>query len=235
MKLILISDTHTYYPQMNLPPCDILLHAGDFTFDGAPRDVQGFNTWLGVQPARYRVVIAGNHDLCFDRADKKGGYYYGFKQQLGVEPESLLTNAIYLNDSGCEIEGLKIWGSPIQPWFYEWAFNRIRGEEIDKHWALISADTNILITHGPPYGILDRPYGKEQPVGCEMLTWRLPQYVNLKLHLFGHIHGDYGHVRREFDGRSVLFVNASFLDEMYKPNHKPLMVDTETWEITEIE
>ncbi|MBC7410804.1 MAG: metallophosphoesterase, partial [Arcicella sp.] len=112
-----------------------------FLQGGRIEEIEMFNEWMGSLPHRHKVVIAGNHDFFFEKYPK--------------EAKRLITNATYLNDSGILIEGLHIWGSPIQPWFYDWAFNRKRGKDIRKHWDLIPTNTDILITHGPPFGILD--------------------------------------------------------------------------------
>ncbi|MFN8395634.1 MAG: metallophosphoesterase [Bacteroidia bacterium] len=118
-------------------------------------------------------------------------------------------NVIYLNDSGVEIEGVKIWGSPIQPWFFDWAFNRQRGADIAKHWALIPEDTDILVTHGPPYGILDRT-DDGKLVGCEELI-KVVERIRPKIHVFGHIHEAHGSLIKD----GTHYVNASILNLRY--------------------
>jgi Icc-related predicted phosphoesterase len=124
----------------------------------------------------------------------------------------LITNAIYLEDSGITIEGLKIWGSPISPNYHSWAFNCERGEEIRKHWDLIPEDTDILITHCPPFGILDfDPEGK--PKGCEDLLTIIQQKVKPRLHIFGHLHDAHGQIQIG----ETLFVNASMVNTVSYP------------------
>ncbi|HXN74932.1 MAG TPA: hypothetical protein VN855_00385, partial [Candidatus Acidoferrum sp.] len=125
-----------------------------------------------------------------------------------------------LNDSGIEVEGIKIWGSPVQPFFHDWAFNRRRGAEIKKHWDLIPEDTEILVTHGPPLGILDVTIRNGEHVGCADLMDKI-LISQIKLHTFGHIHE--GHGYKYQDGR--VFVNASVLDSRYKMiSGKPIRV-----------
>lgn len=125
---------------------------------------------------------------------------------------------VYLNDSSVEIEGIKIWGSPITPWFNDWAFNRDRGSEIKKHWDLIPDDIDILVTHGPPFGILDETvYGKR--TGCEELLLRVYQ-VKPKYHIFGHIHKDYG----SFTKGEITFINASVLDDWYEMRNEAVEI-----------
>src|SRR6185369_13852794 len=100
-----------------------------------------FDAWLGTLPHREKVVIAGNHDFLFE--------------QRPAEARALITNAVYLEDEAYEAGGLKIWGSPWQPWFFDWAFNLRRGEALARKWALIPPGTDLLVTHGPPMGIGD--------------------------------------------------------------------------------
>jgi len=122
-----------------------------------------------------------------------------------------------LNDSPFEYEGLKFWGSPISPTFFDWSFNRDRGPKIKRHWDMIPNDTDILITHGPPAGILDRNR-KNVNCGCDDLLEALAR-VNPKLHVFGHIHESYG----IHDSSSTKFVNAS---KGYNPvKNLPIVVD----------
>jgi Icc-related predicted phosphoesterase len=198
MKIICISDTHNLHKNLKVPNGDILIHAGDMTCVGEIDEIKEFNEWLGTLPHRHKIVIAGNHDLHFEEESTKA--------------KSLITNAIYLQDSEITIEGLKIWGSPISPNYHSWAFNRGRGEEIKKHWDLIPEDTDILITHCPPFGILDfDPEGK--PKGCEELLKIIQQKIKPRLHVFGHLHDAHGQVKI---GETV-FVNASMVNTIYYP------------------
>lgn len=187
--IVAISDTHAHHEGLALPDGDILVHAGDCTRRGALEDLEAFNDWLGRLPHRHKIIIAGNHDFCFERTPD--------------ESRRLVTNAIYLQDEAIVIEGIKIWGSPWQPWFFDWAFNLYRGQPIAAKWALIPNDTQLLITHGPPAGILDRTYS-DYNVGCADLLERVLQ-IKPRLHVFGHIHEAAG--QREI--RETTFVNAS--------------------------
>jgi len=188
-KIVCVSDTHANHWETVVPDGDILLHAGDLTRRGDPADVEDFNLWLGTLPHRHKIVICGNHDFCFERTPEFA--------------RSLITNAIYLQDETVVIDGIRIYGSPWQPWFFSWAFNAHRGDPIAAKWALIPPDTDILMTHGPVRKILDQTY-TGQHVGCDDLLARI-RAVKPKLHVCGHIHEAAGILREG----ATLFVNAS--------------------------
>lgn len=208
MKLVLISDTHGKHRQFDIPDGDVLIHAGDIMSDGWDSfEIRDFNNWLGELPQIRKIVIAGNHDWLFEKHRST---------------RNLLTNAIYLEDSGTEIDGVKFWGSPVQPEFMNWAFNRKRGEKIKKHWGLIPEGTDVLITHGPPAGFRDWTRPGNESLGCRNLRETVSK-IKPKLHVFGHIHGGYG---EDHDG-GTHFVNASLLNEAYQPTNKPIVVELE--------
>lgn len=210
MKIVCISDTHGKHEQVDLPEGDILIHAGDISDRGETWQVESFLHWFSAQPHTYKVFIAGNHDFLAERNSI-------------LFRELIPDNVIYLNDEGTEIEGIKIWGSPVSPWFYDWAFNRQRGEEIKRHWDLIPKETDILITHGPVYGIRDLTFDR-QKVGCEELCKRIWE-IHPSLHICGHIHEAYG----VSEANGITFVNASILDLEYQVAHSPVVID---WEST---
>ncbi|HEV3386654.1 MAG TPA: metallophosphatase domain-containing protein [Gemmata sp.] len=189
MKIVCISDTHAGHEFTEVPDGDILVHGGDITRRGSLEDVESFNAWLGTLPHKHKVMICGNHDFCF--------------QDRAAEARARITNAIYLEDSGCEIEGLTFYGSPWQPWFGGWAFNLERGSALAEVWAKIPIGVDVLITHGPPEGILDRTI-RGEAVGCRDLLARVYE-VKPRLHVFGHIHEARGKVETE----ETIFVNAS--------------------------
>lgn len=185
----------------------MIIHAGDVSGRGTRAEIESFLNWFEKTDFKHKVLIAGNHDYLFESISKQ-------------ELKDLMPPSIhYLNDSGVEIEGISIWGSPIQPWFYDWAFNRQRGEDIAKHWKLIPESTDILITHGPPHGILDRTVGNEL-VGCQDLRQRIDE-LDLKIHVFGHIHEGYGMIQRE----GVSYVNASVLNVNYRLVNAPVVLE----------
>jgi Icc-related predicted phosphoesterase len=205
MKFVVISDTHSLHKHVEVPEGDVLLHAGDFTRKGSLQDLAHFNDWLSRLPHRYKLVIAGNHDFCFERD--------------AANARKILTAATYLQDSGSVVEGVRIYGSPWQPWFYDWAFNLRRGEPLRKRWAQIPEDTQILITHGPPLGHGDRTAEGEQ-VGCEDLLARI-QVVQPAYHLFGHIHEGYGLTH---EGATTC-INASSCNLAYEAVNPPVVFD----------
>lgn len=216
MRLVFISDTHTYQKQIDMPEGDILVHAGDITFTGHYSDLKRFNAWIGKLDFKHKIVIAGNHDLTFQ--DK-----YFPNHNVSGDPEkarACLTNCTYLEDSSVVVEGLKFYGSPWQPWFHDWAFNLMRGDEIKAKWDLIPEDTDILITHGPPYGVGDRLLRSGDLVGCYDLKEAIKRIKPL-IHCCGHIHEGYG-VQKLGD---TLCINASTCDLYYNPENKPVVVD----------
>jgi Icc-related predicted phosphoesterase len=207
LRFVALSDTHCRHHSIRLPKGDVLLHAGDITYRGKKEEVVDFLNWFKKQNFRHKIFIAGNHDFYFEKAKAE-------------ELEQLIPKEIiYLNDSGTEIDGIKIWGSPITPWFYRWAFNRHRGEEIRKHWDLIPPDTNLLLTHGPVYGFLDMVIN-EQHAGCKDLL-RTVLTIKPKAHVFGHIHEAYGSITRS----GIKFINACSLNDQYELANKPIVFD----------
>jgi len=204
LKFVAISDTHGQHNKLLLPKADVLIHAGDISMKGSESEIINFFNWFKIQDFEYKVLIAGNHDFYFERQS----------DQLirKVIPE----NVIYLNDSGVTINNIKIWGSPITPWFFNWAFNRHRGEEIKRHWDLIADDTDILITHGPVFRVLDTTT-KGEHAGCKDLFNRVEE-IHPKVHICGHIHEAYGMVEKS----GTTFINASVLDDRYELNNKPV-------------
>lgn len=208
-RIVCLSDTHNFHDQIAVPDGDILIHAGDATGRGTIDEIVNFNRWFAALPHRHKIFVAGNHDWLFETSNRYA--------------RSLLDASIhYLQDSSVEIEGLRFYGSPWQPRFFDWAFNLMRGAELAEKWKLIPDDTDVLITHGPPNGILDavpRQYFIEN-TGCEELRKKV-EIFRPKLHVFGHIHCGYG--REEKFG--VRFVNAANCDEEYNPTNAPIVVD----------
>ena len=212
-RIVCLSDTHNCNEQIAVPDGDILIHSGDAVISGTTLELQKFSYWFGSLPHKTKIFVAGNHDWVFELQNEKA---------RNILPKDV----IYLQDSSAVVDGLKIYGSPWQPRFFDWAFNLNRGPEIAEKWELIPDDIDILITHGPPNGILDLVprKGWDENTGCEELRKRVEEIAKLgrlKLHIFGHIHCGYG-VHEEF---GVRFVNASNCDESYEPSQPPIVID----------
>jgi len=188
-RIVCVSDTHARHHLTEVPDGDILVHAGDITRCGSLEDVESFDRWLGTLPHPHKIMICGNHDFCF--------------QEQATAARARITNAVYLEDSGCEVAELTFYGSPWQPWFGGWAFNLPRGEQLAAVWAKIPVGVDVLVTHGPPEGILDRTHRGDR-AGCRDLLARV-RVVKPRLHVFGHIHEAAG--RLDID--DIIFVNAS--------------------------
>ena len=216
-RLTFISHTHNKHEKLNgfLPGGDILIHSGDLTGRGYTNELEGFFKWYDkIDNYDHKIFIAGNHDFGFqDEADKIKGLLTGYKTIDYLQDE-------YMGIQDGDESELKIWGSPWQPEFHNWAFNLPRGEKIKEKWDMIPADTDILITHGPPLGKLDYVKYSYENVGCEELMKRVEE-IKPKIHLYGHIHSGYGYV---FDG-DTHFINAAVLNERYEFQNKPLTVD----------
>ena len=190
---------------MHLPKGDVLLHAGDLSYKGRREEVVDFLEWFSRQPFAHKIFIAGNHDFFFEK-------------NAAADIEALIPAGVtYLNDSGTSINGLQVWGSPVTPFYFNWAFNRTRGEAIRKHWDLIPPDTGLLLTHGPVFGFLDL-VSNEQHVGCQDLL-RKVLTLQPRAHVCGHIHESYGHIKRA----GVAFINASVVNERYELVNRPIV------------
>jgi Icc-related predicted phosphoesterase len=218
LKITFISDTHTKHNQItkDLPGGDILIHAGDMSSMGYKHEIENFCKWFdGLDNYNNKVFIAGNHDWGFQNHPEQTKEIIEFYK-----------NITYLEDQldmiGQTTEDMvKIWGSPWQPEFNNWAFNLPRnGESLKAKWDLIPTDIDILITHGPAWGYVDKVIGQTQNLGCELLADRI-KVVKPKIHVCGHIHSGNGYV---FDG-DTHYINASVLDESYYYNNKPLSVE----------
>lgn len=202
MIIVAISDTHQKHNRIQMPEGDIFLFAGDMSFfNNSRQHYVDFNNWLGTLPYKHKIIVAGNHDVLFQRDPNLA--------------RSLVTNCTYLQDEEIIVEGLKFYGSPWQKWYYDWAFNLPEKSKILKEkWDKIPNDTDVLITHSPPFQILDQDF-KGESLGCELLQKRIFE-IKPKLHVFGHIHGSGG--KRTKIGKTI-FANVS--------GKQPLIIDTE--------
>lgn len=228
LRLIFISDTHSlhnlmYYSLDDFKSDDyknILIHSGDISNIGKLEELVEFITWFkDLEGFDKKIFIAGNHDLLLE--------YPTPELNVLIDKNNLLdSNVIYLQDSSYDYYNeilsrpLKIYGSPWQPKFGNWAFNLSRySDELLNTWNNIPNDTDILITHTPPHNKLDyNNYG--EPCGCEFLRNRVLDIKPL-VHCFGHIHESYGVALIN----EVAYINSSICDGHYRPHNKPIILD----------
>jgi len=219
-RITFISDTHSKHNLIHydLPGGDLLIHAGDFMNSGwnEMEAILFFKWFNAIITYDKKVFIAGNHDRWMqNKPEEVVDILAGYDRMEYLQDEGM---SVYDIDEDLSI---KIYGSPWQPEFYNWAFNLPRnGEEMKARWNAIPEDTDILITHGPPYGYLDIPGGQNIRVGCEMLRERVDE-IKPKIHVFGHIHGSSGYY---FNGHTH-FINASVLNEQYMYTNIPLSIE----------
>lgn len=218
MRIVAFSDTHNLHRRINPPDGDVLVCAGDITGNGQLTVMDDFAKWMANQPHKHKLVVFGNHDR-FEALTPIRKSAIGFLLDAGIT---------YLQDSSIEIDGIKIYGSPFSPRFYDWSFNIDRGLASEKKWAQIPDDVIILITHSPPYGILDEvPKGlwfdEEvlEHVGCRDLLNRISELKQLKAHCFGHLHYSSG-VKVIND---ITFANCAILNEQYQVANPVRVID----------
>lgn len=213
MNITFISDTHGEHhriPKAHLPGGDAIIHCGDISNRGYKEEIRVFLEWFSkLDQYTHKIFIAGNHDFFFEKNPLQS------KELVEQYP-----NVTYLQDSSITIDGVKIYGSPWQPEFFNWAFNLPRnGDRLKVKWMDIPRDTDILITHGPPFGVLDVAPRGNINVGCELLMEE-HQHIKPIIHAFGHIHHSYGHVLRD----NFHYINASCLNEEYVYKNLPLNI-----------
>ena len=225
MKIVVISDTHSLHSGVKIPECDYLLHAGDITGNGSVSHVLDIAEWF-TDLKEEKIVkeniitIAGNHDECLEVNPYK------------IFAKDYLRDFVYLeNESFTLKNGMKIYGSPYTPRFLNWFFMLDRGEEMKKNWDLIPADTDILLTHGPAYGILDevdikyRRKGEDPNVGCKDLKNKLETMTQIKYVIHGHIHNGYGVSVPGKKKNEITYINCSICNEDYNPVNDPILIE----------
>lgn len=244
MRIVHISDTHgaTYQGNLVIPECDVLIHSGDYSgWIGNIKDLVEFLIWFENQPAKVKIFVAGNHDCILDKnwVNKRGDTVARMlAMQQHLDAVNLIQNykVKYLHNTEYVYEGVKFWGSPYSPTFgNDWAFNADKGVAINKIWAKIPSDVNVLITHTPVYGILDTvtdKYMKEGETdyhkGCkDLLAVIQKRLLKLKLHCGGHIHDDVGIVLKHVSAsRRVLFSNGAVIaNDATQLIFNPLIID----------
>lgn len=228
VTFVCISDTHSKTSQLVLPPGDVLLHTGDFTYKGHPEEVEAFNSFVAKQNFQFKIVIAGNHDTPFDlenydsflakKFHAKNGKFPYPKSINAKEVRERLNSCIYLEDSSCEVFGYKIYGSPWTPTYHNWGFNLDRGLPILEKWRQIPDGIDILMTHGPPYDILDK-CDNGTVAGCSDLLKEIKGRIKPRIHVFGHIHENHG----VFEEDGITFINAATCTRDMRPTNPPIV------------
>jgi Icc-related predicted phosphoesterase len=200
MRICCISDTHQLEGELTIPPCEILIHAGDWSFFGKnEKAMDRFLEWFSEQPAQHRLLTCGNHEYPVEADPDK------WRRRV--------RNATLLLNESITVEGIKIFGSPLTP-LYSGAFGMSSEAEREKLYSTIPGDTDILISHSPPRGILDSGQG------CAALR-RAVIRVKPRLHVFGHVHTAYGTQAT----KHCFFVNAAILDDEGAPSRKPILLN----------
>jgi Icc-related predicted phosphoesterase len=218
-RITFISDTHNKHkqvPEAWLPGGDILIHAGDLSSMGYEHEIREFCKWFSkIEGYEHKVFIAGNHDWGFQDNDEKISKIVA--EYPGID---YIQDEMYVAGDDWETS-IRIYGSPWQPEFYNWAFNLPRGgEDLREKWSAIPPDAHIVVTHGPAHGHVDTIMGQYENLGCELLTERLTE-LKTKIHVCGHIHTGYGHSKSEHTN----FFNAAVLNERYEIAHRPITID----------
>lgn len=211
MKILHISDTHTYHYMLNIPKdIDMIIFSGDCSNPMNPsineHEVRTFIDWYSKLDIKYKIFVAGNHDTSIEK-----GYVNKFDfQSKGI---------VYLENDFTEIEGLKIWGSPYTPTYGNWSFMKAR-DKIGRIWENIPLDSDIVVVHGPPKGILDSTYNRSglmEFCGCKSLLTAI-KLVNPKLMCFGHIHNMENIINfgtRTIGGQRTIFSNGSIIEDRH--------------------
>lgn len=204
MKIICISDTHNHHQALDgiIPDGDILIHGGDIAIHGSVVEIQQFVDWFSQLPHRYKIFVGGNHDGALEHS----------RHLINIPP-----NVVYLENELVEIEGLKIWGSPVSPPYRSFGFmwDDLKRQSLYANMP----DCDILINHSPALDSLDKII-EERHVGCEFLKEAIER-IKPRLVISGHIHEGYGRLEKN----GIIYVNASIMTRYYKPLNQPIIVE----------
>ncbi len=212
VRICFISDMHNKYKKLVLPAADIIVCAGDMTSIGKEHEIRNFMKWFKKLDYQYKIFIAGNHDKLFDN---------DHLWARSLVPKDI----IYLEDSGVEILGLKFYGTPVNSMFHNWAFNRTEAK-MAQHWQAIPEDTDILITHNPPYLIMDKNHDFKG-IGSPSLYIEVMKRIKPIVHVFGHAHNSHG--IKVID--NTIFINAAILNDKYEVEFNPVLIEIDNKEI----
>lgn len=237
-----IADLHGHYPK--LEGGDLLIVAGDLTARDEPMQYKNFFDWMINQNYRCKILVGGNHDNYLQRTCMYGEVSKYLGRQYNENDDLIGYGYYYLCDSGTEFEGLKIYGSPWTKTFPGMnpkckAFTVDTEEELASKFSLIPEDTDILITHSPPYGILDKIqpdyrlpridisddlYEESLHMGSRSLALKVGSMENPpKLWCWGHIHEAYG-IDKPVRKKPCKMINCSHVNERYEPVNKPIRI-----------
>ena len=206
MRLVIIADTHSMHEEVKLPLGDVLIHCGDFCAYGHNiMEITRFSHWFRNQPHKVKLLVPGNHDRLLE-------------SDPGLSQAALGNGILLLVDAGITLGGVEFYGTPYQPFFFDWAFNVRKLKDRLKIFRKIPKSTDVLITHCPPRGILDECQSGN--VGCCALDKHVDR-VRPKIHCFGHIHEAYGELKQ----MGTHFINASVCNGFYDVVNEPVVVD----------
>jgi len=209
LNIVVLSDSHGKFNFLKVPDGDILIHCGDWSNLGKVEECIKFNNWLKEQPHKYKFYIPGNHEI-------------GFEKQPGLS-ESLITEAENIHGKVVNVEGLKIFGCSYTLPFMNWAYMRTENE-LENYFSNAPSDIDVLITHGPPKGVLDETIQGTSTGSQALLEYTKkikPQY-----HFFGHIHEAAG--MDIFTSCKTIYVNVAVLNERYNPASQPIRLPVQT-------
>ena len=196
MKILHLSDTHNSHHRLrDLPEADVVVHSGDFCMVGTEQEALDFLNWFCDLPYKHKIFICGNHDDCL----------------YGANIEGLDSNVHFLCNSGVEIEGIRFYGIPM-------FLSDCVTERQNQNYAKIPGDTDVLITHSPAYGILDFDDGINY--GSEELLEKIST-LNLKAHLFGHIHAQHGITTLS----DTIYSNGAIMNSQYTTLNHPNILE----------
>jgi Icc-related predicted phosphoesterase len=204
MNIACISDTHMQHRGLDVAPCDVIIHAGDFLRTGKEIEVRDFFEWFTCLPSKYKILVAGNHDKSLQKKITK----YNI---------SLNECAFVLDNNGIILKNIHFWGIPFRSSSFLNSLQGIEDANEISDYSKIPYSTQILITHVPPIGILDQILPSENRSGSRILLDRVRE-VKPMYHIFGHIHESYGVNKNE----NTIFINASLTDHEEKLIRKPI-------------
>lgn len=230
MKIVAISDTHNHHKMLlNFPSGDILIHCGDFSDICTKKDLDSFSDWFQQQEFEYKILVFGNHDIVTDEKFYEDNWKRFHDQKVEL-PQDYWSRKGIITLVGESItlwvgsEKVKIWGHPgLNPMQNNWAWSLENFQESDKLWNSIPNDVDIIITHSPPYGILDRTDRGTHIGNEEYSSWLLKNSNKRLFCFFGHMH-----IPGKYILENVKLFNVSCCRDTYfgpRLKYKPVVLD----------